>query len=67
MHTTGMSAKQCIAKRLLSSARSMLASGRKTVAEVSQELGFPDPSTFGKFFRTQTGTTPKTWCDRLRQ
>jgi len=66
LHTTGMSAKQFIAKRLLSSAQSMLASGQKTVVEVSIELGFPDPSTFGKFFRQQTDMTPKAWCERCK-
>lgn len=63
----GMSAKQCIVRHLLSAAQSMLASGTKTAVEVSIELGFPDPSTFGKFFRLQTNMTPKEWCEHCNE
>ena len=40
-------------------AMSLLDSTHKTVAEISDELNFPTPSSFGTFFRKQTGLSPQ--------
>ena len=54
---TGKSAGQWIHEYVALEAKALLSSGMSAAA-VADELHFPDPSTFGKFFRRQTGMTP---------
>ena len=46
-------------------AMGMLDSTNKTVAEISDEFHFPNPSSFGTFFRKQTGLSPQKYRERL--
>ncbi|MBP3254552.1 MAG: AraC family transcriptional regulator [Bacteroidales bacterium] len=39
----------------------------KSIKEISFEMGFPDLSFFGKFFKTQTGMSPKEYRQKLVQ
>lgn len=58
--TTGKTAMECIASRLLEQAQKLLMQPL-TISEVCYELGFLTPSAFGKFFRTHTGLGPRQW------
>ncbi len=40
-------------------ARTLLSSSDMTVQQISAELGFPNPSFFGQYFKRHEGTTPK--------
>ncbi|MEU8825123.1 helix-turn-helix domain-containing protein [Streptomyces sp. NPDC048636] len=55
---TGTTAKQYLDARILLEARRLLAHTDATSAEISRQLGFPDPSDFTKFFRKRDGGTP---------
>ena len=44
---------------------SLLDSTNKTVAEISDEFNFPNPSSFGTFFKKQTGMSPQKYRDRI--
>lgn len=54
----GITAKQWIDQALLAYAKALLLHSDKTVAQVADELHFPNPAFFCKFFRRLTGTTP---------
>jgi AraC-like DNA-binding protein len=55
---SGRSASQWIQNALVVEAKRMLKMPRTTIQEVTDELNFPDQSTFGKFFRKHTGLSP---------
>ena len=46
---------------LIFDAKSQLKYTRKTIQEISNDLNFPNPSFFGKFFKQHTGMTPKAY------
>jgi AraC-like DNA-binding protein len=54
----GMTAKRVIVERIVLEARRLLAHGTATVATISADLGFDEPTNFVKFFRRETGVTP---------
>lgn len=54
----GIAAKACIDKFLIAYAQSMLTNSNITLTELAYELGFNDPSNFGKFFRLHVGKSP---------
>ena len=56
---TGQTAKEFIAGRLLSHARQLLDDFSLSVTQVSQSLGFDYPQHFVRFFKGQTGQTPR--------
>jgi AraC family transcriptional regulator, transcriptional activator of pobA len=56
--TTGRTAGDWIAEALTLEARILLANPALTVAQIADQLHFPDQSTFGKFFKKQTGHSP---------
>ena len=58
---SGKSASRWIHEALITEAKGMLKSPRVNVQQVANELNFPDQSTFGKFFKKHTGTTPMTF------
>ncbi|MGM9746375.1 MAG: helix-turn-helix domain-containing protein [Paludibacteraceae bacterium] len=69
---TGRSAKQCIDHYLLARAQYLLTSmnnadslssvvAQLNIAEVAYELGFPDPTTFSRYFYMHMGVRPKEW------
>ncbi len=64
---TGHSAGEIIRRRLLLDARRLLLYSELTVAEVAYQLGFPDPSYFGRFFRRADGRTPLAFREEIRE
>ena len=55
---TGKSAVQWIDESITLEAKVLLQNPRFTVSQISNLLHFSDQSTFGKFFKANTGTTP---------
>lgn len=56
---TGKTPSEWINEYTLTEARIMLKNTDSSIQNISYDLGFATPSHFGKFFREQTGTTPK--------
>lgn len=52
-------AKQIIDEYLVLEAKSLLKLTSKTICEIANQLGFDDGSNFVKYFKKQTGLTPK--------
>ncbi|MDR3253320.1 MAG: AraC family transcriptional regulator [Tannerella sp.] len=55
---SGRSTMQWIQEALMTEAKRLLKRPRTNVQRVSDELNFPDPSTFGKFFKKHAGMSP---------
>lgn len=55
---TGKSAAQWIDESITLEAKVLLQNQRLTVSQISDQLSFTDQSTFGKFFKANTGYTP---------
>jgi AraC-like DNA-binding protein len=55
---TGRSAKQVVDARVALEAKRVLACTDAPIAEVGRQLGFPEPTNFGRFFVRETGLTP---------
>jgi len=60
----GKPASRWIQEYVLLEAKALLGVPNNTVAQVADALSFPDQSTFGKFFRRQTGLTPKEYQEQ---
>jgi len=54
-----VSAKQFIKNRITKEAKKLLLSSKKSVKQISFELGITNPSQFTLFFKKETGTNPK--------
>ena len=61
----GYTVQELIFKAITRRAMALLDSTNKTVAEISEEFNFPNPSSFGTFFKKQTGISPQKYRDRL--
>ncbi|NDW18210.1 AraC family transcriptional regulator [Dysgonomonas sp. 216] len=55
---TGRTAFAWINEALMASAKYMLKTTNLTILQVSEELNFPNPSFFGRFFKKHIGITP---------
>ncbi len=55
---TGYSAKQVVDARVALEAKRLLACTEEPVAGVGRQLGFTEPTNFGRFFVRETGLTP---------
>lgn len=55
---TGRTASAWIIEALIASAKHMLKTTNMNIVQISDELNFPNPSFFGRFFKQQTGVTP---------
>ena len=64
---SGKHAGDWIREHVTLEAKAMLNSGEKSVQEVSEALNFPNPSFFGKYFRTYTGYSPKQYSIKSRK
>lgn len=60
-HASGKSAGDWIDDYVVGEARAMLKGTSLTIQQISQELGFPSQSFFGKYFKRETGMSPKTY------
>ena len=56
---TGHTANYWISKKITSQARILLRTPNLTIKEITDKLHFADQSSFGKFFKKQTGMSPK--------
>ena len=63
----GQRAKRVLDSVLASRARRMLLYTDESAARVAASLGFEDPSYFSRFFRRETGQTPKEFRNALRR
>jgi len=55
---TGMTAKQYLLRLRIEQARKLLLFSTKSVAEISQEVGWNDPFHFSRLFARETGVSP---------
>ncbi|MEU1755810.1 AraC family transcriptional regulator [Micromonospora matsumotoense] len=55
---TGRSAKQVVDERVALEARRLLAATDEPVARIGRQLGFPEPTNFGRFFTREVGMSP---------
>ncbi len=58
---TGQSALQVVHQRLLLEARRNLAYSRMSIGQLSDSLGFSDPTYFARFFKRMSGQTPNAY------
>lgn len=63
---TGQTALQVIHQRLLLEARRNLAYTRMSIGQLSDNLGFSDPTYFARFFKRLTGQTPNEYRKSLQ-
>lgn len=62
----GSTAKRLIVQRIIVEANRMLALRPDPVERIGAELGFDEPTNFTKFFRRETGRTPKAFRATVR-
>lgn len=60
----GYTVQELVFKAITRRAMSLLDSTNKTVAEIADDFNFPNPSSFGTFFKKQTGMSPQRYRDR---
>lgn len=54
----GVGALNCINQIIIAKIKSFLRNSQLTVAQISEEFNFSNPSFFGKYFKEHTGVTP---------
>lgn len=62
----GYTVQELVFKAITRRSMALLDSTNKTVLEISEELNFPNPSSFGTFFRKQTGLSPQKYRERAK-
>lgn len=62
---TGMTPGQIIRKEIAMEAKRMLAYTTDTISEIGYKLSFEDPSYFGRFFKRETGLSPKSFRSHI--
>lgn len=62
--TSGITAKEWIDRALITNAKIMLRYGNMPIAQIAEELNFPNPSFFCKFFKRITDITPHEFRQR---
>lgn len=60
----GYTVQELVFKAIIRKCMSMLDSTNKTVQEISEEFNFPNPSSFGTFFKKQAGMSPQKYRER---
>lgn len=61
----GYTVQELVFKAITRKAMGMLDSTNKTIAEIADMFNFPNPSSFGTFFRKQTGISPQKYRERI--
>lgn len=62
---TGMTPGQIIRKEIATEAKRLLAHTTDTISEIGYKLSFNDPSYFGRFFKRETGFSPKSFRSHI--
>lgn len=62
---SGRSANEWIDEFVLLEAKTLLAYTNLTIQEISNNVGFADQSSFGKFFKRNSGLSPKKYAQKL--
>lgn len=65
-NVTGKSAAEWIEEYVLMEAKALLASTDMTIQQICYQLNFPTQSFFGKYFKTHTGLSPKSYRNQNR-
>lgn len=60
----GYTVQELVFKAIIRKSMAMLDSTNKTVQEISDEFNFPNPSSFGTFFKKHVGMSPQKYRDR---
>ena len=60
----GQSAIAIIQDRVIAECKALLYSTDKSIQEISDEMNFPTQSEFGKYFKRQTGVSPKFYREK---
>ena len=60
----GYTVQELVFKAIIRKSMAMLDSTNKTVQEISEDFNFPNPSSFGTFFKKQVGMSPQKYRDR---
>ena len=55
---THKSASKLISLAIIGEAKKLLVESRMTVSQIADKLGFPNVSSFGKYFKKEVGVTP---------
>ena len=58
LRATGLTAKQVVTNRLVLEVQRRLTRSDDSLADISQQVGFSEPTNFSKFFVRHTGVTP---------
>ncbi|MEV4316083.1 AraC family transcriptional regulator [Actinocrispum sp. NPDC049592] len=66
LDATGHPVKQLIDERVILQAKRLLAHTDAPIARIARQLGFTEPTNFGKFFARHTATTPGAFRDSMR-
>ena len=64
---SGKTAKEWIQEYVTENVRFYLKSTDKSIKEISDILGFPNPSYLGRYVKERFGMSPKTYRDGLKQ
>ena len=64
---TGMTALEWIERYVVLYAKSSLSSTSMTIQQISDELGFPSQSVFGKYFKRVEGISPRAYRQSLAE
>ncbi|MCR4965910.1 MAG: helix-turn-helix domain-containing protein [Bacteroidales bacterium] len=62
--STGRSATEWIELCVIMDAKAQLISTKKRISEISDDLDFPSPSFFGKYFKRVTGMSPRKYREQ---
>lgn len=57
--TSGQTAQEILKSLIIIDAKAQLRNTKATVTQIAYSLGFHTPTTFNRYFRTYTGTTPQ--------
>ncbi|MDY4043672.1 MAG: helix-turn-helix domain-containing protein [Marinifilaceae bacterium] len=60
----GYTVQELVFKAIIRKCMSYLDGTNMTIQEISEELNFPNPSSFGTFFKKHTGLSPQKYRDR---
>ncbi|HHV84252.1 MAG TPA: AraC family transcriptional regulator [Petrimonas sp.] len=63
-NNTGRSVNSWLEDSIIMSAKILLKSSDSTIMQISEELNFPNPSYFGRYFKKATGMTPKEYREQ---